>query len=121
MNAKINLRTWIPVLLFTVMGALGANAQKPAKQGAVTETLVLNTSAQCDMCKARIEGRLNDAKGVRMATLDIRSKKLTVKYNPEKTTADEIRKAVTEIGYDADDSKANAEAHKNLPACCQKH
>ncbi len=114
------LRALVPVLLFTLLGG-ALRGQTSAKPGAITETIVLNTSAQCDMCKARIEGKLNEAKGVRMASLDIRSRKLTVKYNPEKTSAEEIRKTVALLGYDADDQKADPEAHKNLPPCCQKH
>ena len=107
-------------LLFGAVSLHAQTSNKP-KPAAVTETLVINTSAQCDMCKARIEGKLNEAKGVRMASLDIRSKKLTVKYNPEKTSPEEIRKAVNRLGYDADGQKADAEAFKNLPPCCQKH
>lgn len=121
MKQILEVKYWLPVLMFTLLGAYNTHAQKSAKSNPVTETAVLMTSAQCDMCKARIEGKLGEAKGVRMVSLDIRSKKLTVKYNPEKTTVDEIRKTVTALGYDADDTKGDAEAHKNLPACCQKH
>lgn len=111
----------LPVLVFTVLGAFTANAQKSAKSKPITETVVLTTSAQCDMCKAKIEGKLAESKGIRMVALDIRSKKLTVKYNPEKTTVDEIKRAINGLGYDADDSKGDPEAHNNLPTCCQKH
>lgn len=121
MKSIFQIRTLLPVLLFTLLGSATLRAQGTAKPGALTETLVLSTSAQCDMCKARIEGKLNESKGIRMASLDIRSKKLTVKYNPEKTTPEEIRKAVALLGYDADGQKADETAHKNLPTCCQKH
>lgn len=108
-------------LLFFI-GAQEAMAQTSGKKkNALTETVVINTSAQCDMCRMKIEGKLNEHKGIRVASLDIRSKKLTVKYNPEKTTVEEIKKAVTDLGYDADEAKGDAEAHKNLPECCQKH
>lgn len=121
MKQIFEIKYWLPVLMFTLLGAYNAQAQKSAKSSPITETVVLMTSAQCDMCKAKIEGRLGEAKGIRTAALDIRSKKLTVKYNPEKTTVDEIKRAINALGYDADDSKGNAEAHKNLPTCCQKH
>lgn len=111
----------ILVLSVTVLGGTRVYSQKPAKTGSVTETIVINTTAQCDMCRMKIEGKLNESKGVKMATLDIKTKKLTVKYNPEKTTPEDIKKAVAELGYDADDVKGNQEAHKNLPDCCKKH
>lgn len=122
MKQVLNLRWLLPLLFMGVWGSASAQTHaKAAKAGGLTETAVFRTSAQCDMCKSRIEGKLNESKGVRMASLDIRSKKLTVKYNPEKTTADEIRKAVNSLGYDADDAKGDPEAYKNLPNCCQKH
>lgn len=111
----------ILVLSVSVLGASQTYSQKSAKTGAVTETIVINTSAQCDMCRMKIEGKLNESKGVKSAVLDIKTKKLTVKYNPEKTTAEEIKKAVSELGYDADELKANPETYKNLPDCCKKH
>ena len=121
MKRIIEIKHWLPVLLFTVLGTYTAHAQKSSKSAPLTETVVLATSAQCDMCKAKIEGKLGEAKGVRMVALDIRSKKVTVKYNPEKTTVDDIKRAITALGYDADEAKGNPEAHKNLPTCCQKH
>lgn len=126
----LNIKTVLPIVFMMVFGAVQVNAQvstkagasvKGSKANALTETLVIATSAQCDMCRMRIEGRFNDAKGVRSATLDIRSKKLTIKYNPEKTNPEELKKALTDLGYDANEAKANPEAYKNLPACCQKH
>lgn len=121
MKRILEIKYWLPVLMFSLLGAYNTHAQKSAKSSPITETVVLMTSAQCDMCKARIEGKLGESKGVRMVALDIRSKKLTVKYNPEKTTVDEIKRAVAALGYDADEAKGDPTAHKNLPTCCQKH
>lgn len=88
-------------------------------QGAEKETVVINTNAECGMCKDRIEGELNYVKGIVFAELDVASKKLTVKYNANKITIEDIRQKVSEIGYNADDVKANKEAQGNLPDCCQ--
>ena len=83
------------------------------------ETVVINTNSECGMCKDRIEKELNYVKGISFAELDVPSKKLTVKYNKEKITLDEIRQKVSEIGYDADHVKADEQAQSNLPACCK--
>lgn len=88
-------------------------------KGGEKETIVIDTNAECGMCKDRIEGELNYVKGIVFAELDVSSKMLTVKYKKEKITADEIRKKVSEIGYNADDVKADTEAQSQLPACCQ--
>ncbi len=37
----------------------------------------------------------------------------------KKTDTDKLRKAISLIGYNADDVKANKKAHDNLPSCCQ--
>ena len=70
------------------------------------------------MCKKRIEAEVGKMKGVKKATLDLTTKELTVEYNPKKTSPDKIRKVISDIGYDADEVKANNRSQKNLPHCC---
>lgn len=84
-----------------------------------TEEAIFKTTAECGDCKERIEGKLNYTKGVVFADLDYKTQMLTVKYKKEKISLDEIKKIVSELGYDIDDVKANPEAQKALPLCCQ--
>ncbi len=60
------------------------------------------TTAQCGMCKTRIEKALHNTKGVKDADLDLKTKIVTVEYKTWKTSPDQIRKAITDVGYDAD-------------------
>jgi periplasmic mercuric ion binding protein len=85
-----------------------------------SEEIKIKTSAQCDMCKKRIEKAVKAVNGVQKATLDMTSKTMTVKYKSELTNADAIRTAISNAGYDADEVKANASAYEKLPGCCQK-
>lgn len=78
------------------------------------------TSAQCGMCKTRIENGLVYEAGIKNVSLDLESKILTVNYNPNKTNEAQIRTLVNNLGYDADNTNANAEAYAKLPACCKK-
>lgn len=94
---------------------LTAFAQKQPK----TMTVVIQTSAECDECKTRLEGKLNYTKGVKFAELDVPSKKLTVKFSPKTISLETIKKMVSELGYQADDVTANPEAYEKLPACCK--
>ena len=82
--------------------------------------VTIKTSAECGMCKDRIEKAVNDLSGIKYSNLDVDSKILTVKYDSDETNPDKIRKAVSLVGYDADDIKANKKAYKQLPKCCQK-
>jgi copper chaperone CopZ len=83
------------------------------------DTARISTNAECGMCKEKIEGKLNYEKGIVFAELDVPSKVVTVKYKKDVISQDEIRKIISELGYDADEVKANESAQNNLPACCK--
>jgi periplasmic mercuric ion binding protein len=85
-----------------------------------TQTLVVATSAKCDMCKRTLETALIREPGVSSVTLDVKSKQLTLAYNPRTTTPAKLRTAVTNVGYDADSLVANQKAHDRLKPCCRK-
>ena len=85
-----------------------------------TAELKIKTSAVCDMCKETIEKYMAFEKGVKKSSLDVDSKILTVTYNPQKTSPEKIRNAVSKSGYDADHVLADAKAYKKLDACCKK-
>jgi hypothetical protein len=42
-----------------------------------------------------------------------------VQYKTKKINAQEIKDIIAKIGYDADETKANADAVIKLPKCCQ--
>jgi mercuric ion binding protein len=87
-------------------------AQKPI-------TVQIQTSAQCGDCKERIESALNQSKGVVYAELNLETKVVEVKFKEAKTGKEALKRVIVSIGYDADDQKANLEAQKALPLCCQ--
>ena len=98
----------IVALLF--IASIGFGQSKKAK---------IMTTAQCNMCKKKIETALNDLEGIEVAELDVTSKKLKVKYDSKKLSLQAIRERVASVGYQADDVKANEEAYNALPGCCQ--
>ena len=102
------------LLLLTMMISFPVFAQKQK------EEIKITTSAQCDMCKESIEKMFAYEKGVISSELDLESKVVTVKYKSNRTDADKLRKALSKIGYDADDVKANPEIYEKLPDCCKK-
>lgn len=95
-----------------VIGALSVDAQR--------STVVIETSAICGQCKDRIEEHMRFAKGVKLAELDLDSKKLTVVYNAGKTSPETLRNEVSSIGYKADNVEPVETAYHELPACCRK-
>ncbi len=85
----------------------------------VKQMVTIQTNAQCGDCKVRIEKELNFMTGIVYAELDLETKKVNVKYNSKRTGPEEIRKRISEIGYNADDMMANSTAQSELPKCCQ--
>lgn len=88
--------------------------------GGKFETIKIKTSSQCDMCKERIEEALAFEKGIKTAELDVETKIVTVRFKKGKTSPEKIRKAISKVGYDADDVAADKKAYAKLDACCKK-
>jgi copper chaperone CopZ len=98
----------------TFTGAVQAQKEKK------TDTVQIRTSAVCDMCKETLEKAMAYEKGVKSSDLNVDTKMLTVVFDPAKTSAANIRKAVTDAGYDADEQPANTKAYDALNLCCKK-
>lgn len=85
-----------------------------------TITIQTNASKNCKSCVNRFKENVPFFKGVKEYTFDSSTAKLTVTYDPKKTTADQIRKQISNLGYDADKMKANEATRAKLPPCCRK-
>ncbi|MCS7018286.1 MAG: heavy metal-associated domain-containing protein [Cytophagales bacterium] len=96
-------------------------ANNAVQAQADTETVTIKTSAQCEMCKKRIEKGMSLEKGVKSAVLNLDDHTLTVVYKKGKTSPEALRNALANIGYDADNVPANEKAYKKLPDCCKKN
>ena len=80
----------------------------------------IKTSAICGMCKARIERNLAFEKGVKEADLDVKTKVVTIKYNPAKTDVSKLKANISKTGYDAEEVPADEVGYNKLPNCCKK-
>jgi len=110
-----HLKNFIAATSLILFLSIGLNASVRSKM----ETVSIKTSAICESCKARIEKALKSTDGITEANLNLNNKKVKVKYDPAKITAEQIRVVVANTGYDADETKKNAEAYNKLPHCCQ--
>lgn len=110
-NILKNSKTFIFSMLFVLISTAAMAGNKVVK---------IKTSAICDMCKDRIELVVNNLDGIKKSMLNVDSKMLTVKFDTDKISAEEIKKAITSAGYDADDLAADTNAYNVLPSCCKK-
>ena len=96
--------------------ALTGSAQVKASQTAKIKTPTIG----CDDCKNRIETYLKRYDGVTSVQVNWHQKITTVKYLTDRTNIEEIKTAISNCGYDADDIPAFEEAYKRLPKTCKK-
>ena len=73
----------------------------------------------CGMCKKRIETAAIKTKGVKSASWDIETHKLTVFFDGRKTDVETIQKNIAAVGHDTPKFTATDEAYNSVNACCK--
>lgn len=99
--------------VFALVITLGALAQDKT-----LKTESFKVYGNCESCKARIEKSLK-TDGVSKANWDVKSKILTISYNPSKIGINDIHKKVAAVGHDTEKLKADDKVYASLPGCCQ--
>lgn len=80
----------------------------------------IKTSGQCEHCKETIEKNIRFEKGVKKVVFNPENHMASVKYDASKNSIENIRIAITKLGYDADSLHADPKAYEKLNACCKK-
>lgn len=104
------------ILLVFLIGIQTLSAQKKSE----IKEVVIKTSVNCDMCKETIEKALAFEKGIKKSNVDVTANTVTVSYDPDKISVEQIKKAISKAGYDADEVPADPKAVKKLDDCCKK-
>lgn len=76
--------------------------------------------AVCAECKDKIEKFMKVEEGVAKIVVDIKKKITTVTFLSDRTNIENIKTAIANLGFDADDVTANEETYKRLPICCKR-
>ena len=107
----------ILVATFTMIGLsiAGLSQTKP-----VLIAIIKTPNALCENCKTRIEGYLKRYDGVTEITVNYRKGETKVKYITDRINIEEIKTAIANCGYDADDVSATEDAYNRLPKTCKK-
>ncbi len=93
----------------------------PMAQQKKPVTVKVNTpTVQCEMCKKKIEEYLMYEEGITKVVVDYKQKKTTVTYLTDRTNLENIKTAIANTGYDAEEIKAAPDAYEKLPKCCKK-
>jgi mercuric ion binding protein len=110
----------ISLLLIFVAGFSAFAMSQVVKKGAIAVATIKTPTVQCEECKNRIEKYLIREEGITKVSVDYKRKTTKVTYVTDRTTIENVKTAIANAGYDADDVTADAEAYKRLPTCCKK-
>lgn len=84
------------------------------------KVVIKTPTVQCEMCKSRIEKYLSREPGISSVNVDYKKKTTTIVYITDRNNIEQLKTAIANAGYDADDVTADEEAYKKLPKCCKK-
>lgn len=107
-------------LLVILLSIACFSTASQAQTKALVTAKIKTPNALCEACKTRIETYLNRYDGVQSINVNWRKGETTVKYLTDRTNIEEIKTAIANMGYDADDIPANEEFYKRLPKTCKK-
>lgn len=107
-------------LILSLLVVCGISFTASSQVKAVMTAKIKTPTVQCQMCKDRIETYLKRYDGVGVVNVNYRTKETTVKYYTDRTNIEEIKTAIANAGYDADDVPATPDAYNRLPICCKK-
>jgi mercuric ion binding protein len=82
------------------------------------KTESLKVWGNCEMCKARIE-KIAMANGASNADWNVKSKILTVDFDPMRSSMDYISGKLAKAGHDTGMKSAKDKAYNALPECCK--
>jgi copper chaperone CopZ len=108
-------------LLLLAIAVMGITTFAAAQGKKAIQTVTIQTpTVQCESCKKRIEDYLKREDVVQKSNVDFKKHVTKVTFYSERTNIENIKTAIANAGYDADDVKADEEAYKKLPKCCKK-
>ena len=85
-----------------------------------TVVLTTNPEMHCNNCEKIIKSNLRFEKGVKVIETDLRTKTVTIKYDADKTTVDNIIKGFKKIKYEAKEVKNTPKKGENTPVSDKK-
>lgn len=96
-------------------------AQYQQTQKAAGKAVIKTPTVQCNVCKDKVEFFISHTEGVSSVKVNIKQKTTTVTWINDRTTLENIKVAIANLGYDADDIEAEEYAFKRLPKACKLH
>lgn len=106
----------IIIIFSTLFLVLNLNARNNASKDS---TIVIKTTAVCEMCVETIEKGYAFEKGVKSSSVNLEANIVSVTYRTNKTDAQAVKRALTKMGYAADEMDPDPKAYEDLHYCCK--
>jgi mercuric ion binding protein len=110
------MKKFIPAWLLFTFATVCASAQ----QQRPVSVRVSVPGMQCNDCKMRVEDVLKFEEGVVKFVAYPASRYVLVSYLKDRSNVENIKTAIANAGFDADDVTANEESYRKLPTPCKK-
>ncbi len=111
---------FIIFFLFSCSNILMANDNESMTKAVIKTAIYCDHCKVCETCGLKFKTELGKIKGLKKYTIDDKNMTITVNYNNQKTNISTIRTAISKMGYDADNIKADTKAYEQLDGCCKK-
>lgn len=108
------------IISFLSFSTSFAQESKKNQKAVIKTAIYCDHCKECETCGKNFQANMLKIKGLKMYELDEKKMTITVYYNAQKTNLQTIKTAISKLGYDADDIKANAMAYEKLDGCCKK-
>jgi len=110
----------VQLILLLIAGFSIASRSQVVRKGGLETATIKTPTVQCEECKKRIEDYVSREEGVQKVTVDYKRKIAKVTYVVDRTNVENVKAAIANSGYDADNITAEPDAYKRLPKCCKK-
>jgi periplasmic mercuric ion binding protein len=120
MSLYIVMKKIIVAVLFLIV------SHTASAQSAKAEWVILKSNnLKCWECKDVLDKYLTKEKentegGIVQWKINLLQGEVRIQFLPDRTSADEVRAAVNNAGFDTDKEKALDEAYKKLPPSCKR-
>ncbi len=105
--------------LLTVIATVGIFASSAAQHNGMGKAVIKTPGLRAERCKTSVENFLVHEYGVSSVKADYRKHTVTVTWYTNRTNIENIKTALANMGYDADDVTAEPDAYKKLPPECK--
>ncbi len=107
----------LSVIVFSCFSLLVSAQVKPR----AVKVDIKTPQATCADCKTRIESFVTKSlDGIVKINVQITRGITNVQYYPDRTNIEELKSAISNAGFDADELAANPDTYARLPDCCKK-